>query len=76
MFSTIDMANAYYQLPIHENSRDLTAFITHNGVFRFCRVSYGLASTPSAFQKMIADILKGVQNYLDDLLVYSNNPES
>uniref|UniRef100_A0A669FAM3 Reverse transcriptase domain-containing protein n=1 Tax=Oreochromis niloticus TaxID=8128 RepID=A0A669FAM3_ORENI len=76
MFSTIDLANAYYQLPLHEDSRDLTAFITHDGLFRFCRVPYGLASAPSAFQKMMAEILKdlpGVQNYLDDLIVYSKS---
>ena len=34
MFSTIDLANAYYQVPLHEDSRDLTAFITHEGLFR------------------------------------------
>uniref|UniRef100_A0A8C6V5S1 Gypsy retrotransposon integrase-like protein 1 n=1 Tax=Neogobius melanostomus TaxID=47308 RepID=A0A8C6V5S1_9GOBI len=73
VFSSIDLANAYYQLPLHEDSRDLTAFITHDGLFRFRRVPYGLASAPSAFQKMMAEILKdipGVQNYLDDLIVY------
>lgn len=77
MFSTINLADAYYQLPLHEESRDLTAFITHDGLFRFCRVPYGLASAPSAFQKMMADILNGlpgVQNYLDDLIVYGNTP--
>ncbi|CAI5689948.1 unnamed protein product [Oreochromis niloticus] len=76
MFSAIDLENAYYQLPLHEDSRDLTAFITHDGLFRFCRVPYGLASAPSAFQKMMAEILKdlpGVQNYLDDLIVYSKS---
>lgn len=77
MFSTIDLANAAYQLPLHEDSRDLTAFITHEGLFRFYRVPCGLASAPSAFQKMMADILKGlpgVQNYLDDLIVYGGSP--
>lgn len=78
MFSTIDLANAYYQLPLHEDSRDLTAFITHDGLFRFRRVPFGLASAPSAFQKMMADVLSGlpgVQNYLDDLIVYGNTPD-
>lgn len=77
MFSTIDLANAYYQLPLHEDSRDLTAFITHRGLFRFRRVPYSLASALSPFQKMMADILSGlpvVQNYLDDLIVYGNTP--
>lgn len=78
VFSTIDLANAYYQLPLHEDSRDITAFITHDGLFRFCRVPYGLASAPSAFQKMMATILQGVpgvKNYLDDLIVYGETAE-
>ncbi len=73
VFSSIDLANAYYQLPLHDDSRDITAFITHDGLFRYCRVPYGLASAPSAFQKMMATILEGVpgvKNYLDDLIVY------
>ncbi|XP_037393143.1 uncharacterized protein K02A2.6-like [Pygocentrus nattereri] len=35
MFSTIDLANAYHQVPLHEDSRDRTAFITHDGLFRY-----------------------------------------
>ena len=48
MFSTIDLQNAYHQMPLHVESRDLTAFITHEGLFRFTRVPFGLASAPSA----------------------------
>ncbi|KAJ8333804.1 hypothetical protein SKAU_G00411230 [Synaphobranchus kaupii] len=73
VFSTIDLASAYHQVPLHEDSRDLTASITHEGLFRFLRVPYGLSSAPSAFQKMMATILQGlpgVQNYLDDVIIY------
>uniref|UniRef100_A0A9J7XM44 Reverse transcriptase domain-containing protein n=1 Tax=Cyprinus carpio carpio TaxID=630221 RepID=A0A9J7XM44_CYPCA len=73
MFSTIDLESAYHQVPLHPESRDLTAFITHEGLFRFCRVPYGLASAPSVFQKMMECILKGVpnvQNYLDDVICF------
>ncbi|XP_051985334.1 transferrin-a [Xyrauchen texanus] len=58
---------------LHEDSRDLTAFITHEGLFRFRRVPYGLASAPSAFQKMMVVILKGIKNvanYLDYIIVW------
>lgn len=73
VFSTIDLESAYFQLPLHEESRDLTAFITHEGLFRFCRVPYGLASAPSAFQKMLVTVLQGlpnVANYLDDIILW------
>lgn len=78
VFSTIDLANAYHQVLLAEESRDMTAFITHEGLFRFRRVPYGLCSAPSAFSKMMSLVLKdlkGVQNYLDDIIVYGKGKE-
>ncbi len=60
------------QVPLHEDNRDLTDFITHEGLFCYKRVCYGLASALAAFQKLISAILKdvlGVQCYLDDIIV-------
>ncbi|CAM4376854.1 unnamed protein product [Lepidochelys olivacea] len=77
MFSTLNLQSAYHQVMLHEDSRDLTAFITHEGLFRFKRFPYGLASAPNAFQKMSL-ILKnqhGVQCYLDDIIVFGNTSE-
>lgn len=71
-FSKLDLASAYHQVPLHVDSHDLTAFITHEGLLRFKRVCFGLASAPAAFQQMMHDILrdcKGVQCYIDDIIV-------
>lgn len=40
-YSQIDLSAAYYQLPLHPESRRLTAFITHDGLFQFTRVPFG-----------------------------------
>lgn len=48
-YSQIDLSSAYHQLPLHPESLSLTAFITHEGVFQFTRVPFGLASAPFAF---------------------------
>ena len=77
IFSSIDLQNAYHQLPLHPESRDLTGFITHDGLLRFTKVPFGLASAPSAFQRMMSQILvglDGVQCYLDDIIVYADSP--
>ncbi|XP_042071499.1 uncharacterized protein K02A2.6-like [Haplochromis burtoni] len=77
-YSQIDLSSAYHQLPLHPESRKLTAFITHEGLFQFTRVPFGLASAPSAFQKMMQTVLKdlpGVRNYLDDIIVYGTSKE-
>ncbi|PIK48057.1 hypothetical protein BSL78_15069 [Apostichopus japonicus] len=72
-FSKLDLKSAYHQLQLHEESRDLTTFITHAGIYRYKRVCFGLASAPSCFQKVMHSILtglQGVQCYLDDVVVY------
>ncbi|XP_075722619.1 uncharacterized protein LOC142765461 [Rhipicephalus microplus] len=77
-FSKLDLASAYHQVLLHPDSRDLTAFITHEGLFRFKRVCFGLASAPAAFQKMMATILDGcpgVLFYIDDVIVFGKSAE-
>ncbi len=71
-FSTLDLQTAYHQVTLPEDSRNLIAFITHDGLFSFKRVPYGLASAPSCFQRMMSEILKGQSGahcYLDGIMV-------
>lgn len=78
VFSTLDLASAYHQMLLHPDSHDITAFITHKGLFRFCCVPFGLASAPSAFQKMMSTILSGlpgVQAYLEDIICYGTTQQ-
>ena len=56
VYSKIDLSEAYLQLSLHEDSRDLTTFIVPDGLFRFKRCPYGLASCPSAFQAMMTKV--------------------
>ena len=56
LFSTLDLQSVYHQVVLHENSRDLTAFITHEELFRYKRIPYRLASVPSCFQRMMSAI--------------------
>lgn len=78
LFSTIDLECAYHQVPLHPESRDLTAFITHEGLFRFCRIPFGLATAPAAFQRLMSTVLSGVLNvqyYLDDIICYGRTAQ-
>ena len=34
-FSKFDLSKGYWQVPVHEDDRDLTTFICHRGLFRF-----------------------------------------
>ena len=72
-FSKLDLRSAYHQLEIREESRDYTAFISHIGLFRYKRLPFGLANAPSAYMKVISNILRHCKNtvcYLDDILIF------
>jgi len=78
IFSKVDLTSAYHQLPIRKEDRDLTAFITHIGLFRYKRLPFGLANAPAAFMRVMTNILRhceGIVCYLDDILVYGKNME-
>jgi hypothetical protein len=73
VFSKLDMKWGYLQVPLATESRYLTAFVTHEGVYQFMRLPNGICSAPSAFQQIIKHMLTnidGVVNLLDDILIY------
>ena len=80
VFSTLDLKSGYWQLPVHVDDRPKTAFCPGPGfgLFQFCRMPFGLTGAPSSFQRLMNRIcgdLPFVTTYLDDLLVYSKNPQ-
>jgi len=51
---------------------------THNVLFHFNRLLFGVASAPAIFQRIIEGILKGIQGvciYLDDILITGKTEE-
>nr|XP_037276811.1 uncharacterized protein K02A2.6-like [Rhipicephalus microplus] len=72
VFTTIDLREAYNQLPLDEEAMQLTTINTHKGLFSFTRLPFGVASAPAVFQRRMETILQGlpgVQVYLDDVIV-------
>ena len=60
-FSRLDLTNAYHQLELHEQSRSITTFITHKGMFRYKRLMFGVNSAPEIFQRVFEGVISLVQ---------------
>ncbi len=76
VFTKLDLRRSYLQVNLKEESRQLTAFVTHIGVFQYRRMPYGLSSSPSAFQKILSSILSGLDgapNQMDDIVVHGKD---
>lgn len=81
IFSTLDLKNGFFHLPVEAKSVKYTAFIVPDGQFEFLRVPFGLCNLPSVFQRYVNAIFRDairdgtVLTYMDDLIVLSNNYE-
>jgi hypothetical protein len=78
VFTKLDLNASYQQLELAEESRNLTTFITDQGLFRYKRVCYGLNGAPAAFQKVLGKILQGCQgqmHFIDDIIVFAESEE-
>lgn len=73
--STLDIKSAYWQIPVAERSRPITAFTVPNrGLYQFKRLPFGLHSAPATWQRLIDRIIRGELEkycfaYLDDLII-------
>ena len=63
VISHIDLRSVHYQLALEPTLRPITAFITHDGLFQFKRVPFGLASAGAAFQKLLDKLLADITGF-------------
>jgi hypothetical protein len=76
-FSKIDLGSAFWQLPLAEESRDCTAFLTKtHGLLRWKALPMGFRNSSAYFQREIDLALGGLRfeccvAYIDDIGVYS-----
>lgn len=77
-YSKIDFTSAYFHVPVEEDSRFLTAFMTNKGAMQYTRLPFGINCAPEIFQKIMDQSfrqIKGVLVYLDDLLLFGDSIE-
>jgi len=75
-FTTLDLTSGKWQIKVHENSREKTAFVTHLRLYEFRVMPFGVMNAPAVFQCLMQRVLSGIQSngdkefvsvYLDDI---------
>ena len=63
-FSKLDLSRAYQQLLLDDDSKNFTTINTHQGMYRYTRLPFGIASAPAIFQRTMDSILQGIPNVI------------
>jgi hypothetical protein len=75
-FATFDLSNGYWQLELHEDSRDCQSFITPDGVYMPTRILHGssnaVAHMQSSLQGVLGDLSQFILSWLDDLFLHAS----
>lgn len=81
VFSTLDLRNGFFHVPIDEASVKYTSFVVPNGQYEFLRTPFGLCISPPVFQRYVNFIFRDLIRlghllaYMDDLIVVAANVE-
>lgn len=76
--TTIEANLGYWKIEIDDSGRDKKNFISHNWLYRFIHMPFGLKNAPGTFQRVIDVILsqakwKYALIFIEDILVFSKS---
>src|SRR6218665_1074329 len=74
IYSKLDFSKRYYQIPMDENSKDLTTFICACRMYKYNVMPFGLLNSASSYNRLMRKVLQGSKNlesYVDDVLAHT-----
>ncbi|XP_054266993.1 uncharacterized protein LOC128989150 [Macrosteles quadrilineatus] len=74
VFSTIDLKEAYHQIPIRNEDKPFTAFEANGRLYQYTRIPFGVTNGVACFQRTIDQIIENENlldtfAYLDDVTI-------
>ena len=83
IYTSIDLAWAFWQIPVRKADRQKTAFACELGLFEWKRMPFGMCNASATFQRAIARALRKIVNregslvmaYIDDIFIATETVE-
>jgi hypothetical protein len=75
-FAKLDLSDAYFQIEVEDDSKQLLTINTHRGLFQFNRLPFGVKSAPAIFQQIMDAMLSGLPGvavYLDEIIIVTGS---
>jgi hypothetical protein len=75
IFTALDAASGFFQVPLKKTDRWKAAFRCEQGCYQFTVMPFGLTNSPATFTRWMNETFEGLETflkvYIDDLLIHS-----
>ncbi|PFX17850.1 Transposon Ty3-G Gag-Pol polyprotein [Stylophora pistillata] len=78
VFSKLDLKWGFHHIELEQQSRVITTFITHKGLYGYKRLTFGISSAPELYHHNIQQVLAGCEgayNIYDDIIIHGRTVE-
>ena len=78
IFTRLDAKSGFWQIPLSNDFRKFTKFITPFGRYQFSRLPFGINSASEIFQRTLSQVfddLEGVICHMDDILIHATDQD-
>ncbi|PIK48776.1 hypothetical protein BSL78_14342 [Apostichopus japonicus] len=77
--SKYDLLKGYWQVPLTKRAKEISTFVTPDGVWACNVMPFGMKNAPSTFTRLMNIVCKGLKGcgtYIDDVILYSDSWQS
>jgi hypothetical protein len=74
----LDLLKGYWQVPLTERAREISALVTPDGLYQYRVMPFGMKNSAATFQRMVNKLiqdLEDVDGYIDDLIQHNHTWE-
>jgi hypothetical protein len=74
----MDLTKGYWQIGLHKDTVEKTAFVTSSGAYEFLRLPFGLKNSAASFNRLMRTVFQGLDGvgcYIDDIIIYTSTWE-
>ena len=76
--SKFDLLKGYWQVPLTEHAKRVSAFVTLKGLYQYKIMPFGMKNAPATFQRLVNQLIGDLERcggYINDIIVYSDTWE-
>ena len=73
-----DLLKGFWQIPLTERAKEISAFVTSDGLFQYNVMPCGMKNLPATFQRLVNTVISGLDGcdaYIDDIIIHNNTFE-